>query len=394
VPGLLEELPLCIPPQTFEISRWRGEPIEKWEHLDMTIAWRQYQEDAASHFRSLGFVAKVETKLRGARSLHSVDIFVTFTVGGVVTRWIVECKCWRSPVKKLHVAALSEISKDVGADRAFILSEVGFQPGAISAARCTNISLTSLEDLRTEALSDLRKVRSQALLCQKAILEKRLRQFLYNERGETPTLRLVDLGLVTNNLGDCYSIDLAIQQLTTGQSPLWMTGSTSRANAIYHNPDRFLDALVNFANRIERNAVNLDKKADRRRRSIARQVKSFLKNLTILLNVAEHALLSPFDNDAAIDVSRTRCAKAMQRVGDGAMALRPHLLSTLGLELQTLMRLLIDTVYPKLVKNSIPEDEWRTCRVAVEAKREHLNAELDRAILMAETVRSSSSNGS
>ena len=58
--------------------------------------------------------------------------------------WLVECKRWRRRVTKLHVLALREIVADVGADRGILLSEVGFQSGAVEAAKLTNVHVTSL----------------------------------------------------------------------------------------------------------------------------------------------------------------------------------------------------------------------------------------------------------
>jgi len=46
--------------------------------------------------------------------------------------------------------ALSSIVQDIGADRGFLMSESGFQSGAIRATNNTNITLSSLEDLSGE----------------------------------------------------------------------------------------------------------------------------------------------------------------------------------------------------------------------------------------------------
>lgn len=67
------------------------------------------------------------------------------------SHWIIECKAWKNNIPKEKVTALSAIVQDVGADRGFLLSEVGFQSGAIRAARSSNITLTSLEDLSFSA---------------------------------------------------------------------------------------------------------------------------------------------------------------------------------------------------------------------------------------------------
>jgi hypothetical protein len=50
---------------------------------------------------------------------------------------------------------LKSIVDDVGADRGVIISKTGFQSGAIRATAYTNITLTSLEDLKQTAQDDL-----------------------------------------------------------------------------------------------------------------------------------------------------------------------------------------------------------------------------------------------
>lgn len=113
--------------------------------------WMQYQEDAATFFRSLGLQAEVETTVKGTRGEHDVDVLVKGNLHGVNFVWIVECKAWRSNIPKEKVMALAAIVDDVGADRGFLLSEVGFQSGAIQQARKRSITLTSIQDLREVA---------------------------------------------------------------------------------------------------------------------------------------------------------------------------------------------------------------------------------------------------
>jgi hypothetical protein len=48
----------------------------------------------------------------------------------------------------VHVAALASVVQDVGADRGILLSETGFQAGAIRLASLSNITLTSLTELK------------------------------------------------------------------------------------------------------------------------------------------------------------------------------------------------------------------------------------------------------
>jgi hypothetical protein len=117
-------------------------------------AWKDYQEDTAAYYRGLGLSADTDQLLEGARGAHKVDVVVRGYRAGVQFLWVVECKHWSRSIEKLHVAALVEIVEDLGADRGLILSKEGFQSGAIRLAKNRNISLTSLEDLRSDTADE------------------------------------------------------------------------------------------------------------------------------------------------------------------------------------------------------------------------------------------------
>jgi restriction system protein len=110
-------------------------------------AWKDYQEEAAEFFRSLGLQAETDVVVKGIRTEHDVDVLVKLDVAGFKVTWVVECKHWKTAVTKLHVFALREIVSDLGADRGIILCEVGFQSGAVEAANLTNVQVTSLAAL-------------------------------------------------------------------------------------------------------------------------------------------------------------------------------------------------------------------------------------------------------
>ena len=122
---------------------WKSEVMDK-----QLAQWERYQEEAAAFFRSLGLKAEVNAKkLRGARATHDVDVWVYGSIYGLEFRWVIECKAWKSNVPKEKVMALIAICQDLGADKGFLLSEKGFQSGAIRGAENTNVVLTSLADL-------------------------------------------------------------------------------------------------------------------------------------------------------------------------------------------------------------------------------------------------------
>ncbi|MBW8744022.1 MAG: restriction endonuclease [Sphingomonas sp.] len=121
----------------------------------MAAAWQDYQEEAAAFFRSLGMDAQTDVTVQGARTKHDVDVLVKSHHVGFEVTWIVECKCWQSPVNKLHVLALREIVADTGADRGMLLSESGFQIGAKEAAALTNVHLQSLAESEAAASAEV-----------------------------------------------------------------------------------------------------------------------------------------------------------------------------------------------------------------------------------------------
>lgn len=109
--------------------------------------WSEYQEEASDFFTKLGLETKIEHKLEGVRGTHVIDVYATGNYNGIKFNWVIECKAWKTNIPKEKVMALTSIVQDVGADRGFLLSEVGFQSGAIRAAKTSNITLTSLQDL-------------------------------------------------------------------------------------------------------------------------------------------------------------------------------------------------------------------------------------------------------
>ncbi len=125
--------------------------------------WKKYQEDAAEYFRSIGLNASTDVAVKGVRTSHDVDVLVTSHYVGFDITWVVECKCWQKPVNKLHVLGLREIVSDVGADRGILLSESGYQSGAIEAANLTNIQVTSLADIRDSASHSIYAMRLRDL---------------------------------------------------------------------------------------------------------------------------------------------------------------------------------------------------------------------------------------
>jgi restriction system protein len=66
------------------------------------VDWKDYQENTAEFFRSLGLDAKTNFSVHGVRTQHDVDVLVTFGHVGFEVKWIIECKHWESKVSKIQ----------------------------------------------------------------------------------------------------------------------------------------------------------------------------------------------------------------------------------------------------------------------------------------------------
>ncbi|QIA64265.1 hypothetical protein GT360_12425 [Vibrio astriarenae] len=119
------------------------------------INWKQYQESVAHFFKELGLDTEIEAIVHGVRGKHEVDVLVKGNIQGIQFTWVIECKNWKKSIPKEKVMALSSIVQDIGADRGFLLSESGFQSGAIKATAKSNITLTSLQELEEDAKQGL-----------------------------------------------------------------------------------------------------------------------------------------------------------------------------------------------------------------------------------------------
>jgi hypothetical protein len=182
----------------------------------MTGEWKQYQEATAQFFRSLGLNADVELDVAGVRGLHSVDVFVKGSYYGIDFKWVVECKAWKSNVPKEKVMVLAAIVQDVGADRGFLLSEKGFQSGAIRAASNSNITLASIGDLSLTVREPL----TEAILAKLNWRLNRVKTRLRDLKKQSEGQEKIDLYFgVMEQLGKLSVLDLSIDDAAKGIYP-------------------------------------------------------------------------------------------------------------------------------------------------------------------------------
>lgn len=198
-----------------------------------TPDWKKYQEDTARFFRDLGFEAKTDVTVEGARGRHDVDVVATSDRAGLRQLWVVECKLWQRAVGKDRVLVLAHIVTDVGADRGILLSESGFQAGALRQARQSNITLTSLADLRENAEEEAGQIALTLALRRITLLIGRAHSLTRTETthhsAKTYTLPGVDGRGLTELLGRLSLTQSGLLKASTNEVPTLISAPTDDA---------------------------------------------------------------------------------------------------------------------------------------------------------------------
>lgn len=221
-------------------------------------AWKKYQEDAASYFRSLGLDASTDVTVRGVRTSHDIDVLVKSHHTGFDIMWIVECKHWKIPVSKLHVLALREIVSDVGADRGILLSEVGFQSGAREAANLTNVQVTSINEMHETASSSIYAMRLRNLFNRVGICKDRYWGIPKDER--------IKFGLRAEFNEHDYSgiriVDMCADLLTRAFQDVYPFQSKTLEAFMLFGKDKYFESPKEIVDVVEEKISDLEAKLD------------------------------------------------------------------------------------------------------------------------------------
>lgn len=188
----------------------------------MAKDWFDFQEKIAQHFRSLGVKAVTNETITGVRTEHDIDIYVTSKYLGTNIKWVIEAKYWKTKVPKEKVLALRTIVDDIGADKGFIISQIGFQSGAIEATKNTNIELYTLDELIFKTKSYIQNEILETYIQRARLLEIRyfsheksirkeygLREEIYDTpKFSVAWLLLTIFDVLTKAKNNLYPIDL------------------------------------------------------------------------------------------------------------------------------------------------------------------------------------------
>lgn len=104
-----------------------------------------YENQAAGYKR---IEVQHNVELQGKTgNMHQIDVYWSFTLGGIEYKTLVEVKDWKSPVKKEQLHSFKSVLDDIpGSPRGCFVSKSGFQKGAEVVARHHGIKLMKIEE--------------------------------------------------------------------------------------------------------------------------------------------------------------------------------------------------------------------------------------------------------
>ena len=125
------------------LERYPPVEITAEQYETQVVDWLRTQESFDS------FQVTHREKLPGTAGEYTFDGIARFEIlGGAQFLVLIECKRHRRPVERLHVMALHQKLRDVGAHKALIFSTGGFQRGAIEYAHAHGIAAVHFADGR------------------------------------------------------------------------------------------------------------------------------------------------------------------------------------------------------------------------------------------------------
>lgn len=342
----------------------------------MSVPWRAYQQDVAELFQSLGCSVEVEKEVAGARGTHVVDVLAQTTFAGVGIIWVIECKLWNTAIPKEKVLALAQVASDVGADRAFLLSESGFQAGAIRVAQNTNITLTSLQELFDSAREELHK-RELLVITQKVHrLQQEMHDFFILDNGSPGPPAGADRESFLDLLAVVFELNsISLPRAQAGDFPVRMSTDVSLTQfsdieTFIAYARRELERVVTWVTAAKQDVDNVRKLAGQLFSKFAHEVGDFLDR-------SEAIVLA----DGAENIDQNQLSLAldcMRRVGNRAEELRTSVSGRALNALSRVMRALIDGPYLFLAQMRCEDRQWRKSRELVEAPLRELAALLQR----------------
>lgn len=319
--------------------------------------WGEYQEEVSSFFKSIGAVTKIDALVRGVRGNHKVDVLVKLKHFGIDVTWIIECKLWKTPVPKEKILTLQQIVQDVGADRGVLMSESGFQAGAIRSAGSSNITLSSLAELREIATEELLQIKLRFISFKLEELTRRYHTFVpWKTFSHIRPFHLID-----NLLPNLFSIRTELFKAQNDNFPINLFSITTK------NIQEFIDACETVFSETEREIFIVEGQYNHNIKKGKVLFEDLKKLVLILFDIAKK-IIQYRSNESKQDQARIQAVGIMKKIGGLTLEIRGYTTNRSFPYFTMINKILIDQLYLDLVNEELQEkDLYKTLNNMTEA---------------------------
>lgn len=311
--------------------------------------WSDYQDKVGGLFRGLGLAVQINQQVEGARAVHAVDVVVRFQKYGINILWIVECKYWQTAIPKEKVMVLQQIAQDVGADRAFLFAEAGFQAGAVRAVEHTNVTLTSYDDLAAHLV----EVELALLSDRLAKLDHRILLW-FSDSADRPGPRPgVDFDQVVSLSADLLIIKQYWARAVANAFPIFtMDGPINSRPKYLRYVERVLETT-------ETQLDQLEAEAEIYRVQLAQSVERFALAVEDLLLSGKSAAIGHHPCPEEAEKALLRAHADMKKIGDCLEEVSKRISGKPRKHWQSLRSLLVDGIYLHLMTSELNPNIWQ-----------------------------------
>jgi hypothetical protein len=323
----------------------------------MASTWIEYQREVAALFATLGCSVELDKEVIGARGKHKVDVLVRLSTAGIGVVWLVECKFWKRSIDKEKVLALQQIAQDIGADRAFLISESGFQAGAIRMARSSNVTLSSVEELRLSALPDIQSRALSLLAKQVHGLQHRQINLMILDNGNPAPWPGADLNEVLELGGTIFEVKtITLPHVQAAEFPVAMNCMAVQLK----DAGQAVSAIDQCLQSVEVRLKAIEVAVERVAAEGYEAVLCLAEAVDALAAAGERAMFEREYGTPESEALRLEALAAMKSLGEVADRAKSLLSGSASQLLHALMRTLFDGIYLDLTQPVVDRLVWST----------------------------------
>jgi len=310
------------------------------------MTWNDYQKNVADFFISIGAQAETDATVSGVRGVHKVDVLVRLTHFGLNVIWIVECKLWKTAVPKDKVLTLQQIVQDIGADRGLLMSESGFQAGAIRCTQSSNITLSSLAELKEVAIEELYKARLKSISHRLKLLTDRYHTFIpWNDFSHIRPFQLVD-----NSFPSLFTVRTELFKAMGNNFPIRLFNST------VSNVKEFIESCETIFQDAEAEIALVENEYNANLANNLKFYRSLKADTWKLLEVCKN-LVRNHDSPETLNSIRIAAVKVMKRIGSKTLKIRACTNNKSFAFFNKIHNVIIDQLYLDLVNLDLQEKD-------------------------------------